>query len=484
LDEYKIKALSEFKWQVEKNETAGMRVPGIIFSDRDLLEHAKVENTISQVTNVATLPGIIKASYAMPDIHFGYGFPIGGVAAFDPDKGGIISPGGVGFDISCGVRALRSDFELDDIKGSIEDMISFISSSVPRGLGGKGSINLSKKDMGKLLSGGVDWAVKNGYGFDEDKKFIEDGGRIKEAEPGYVSETAFKRGKGQLGSLGSGNHFLEFQVVDEIYEGRAADTFGLFKDQIIIMLHSGSRGLGHQVCSDYIKVMQKASEKYRIKVPDRQLASAPLISPEGRRYYGAMACAANYAMANRQCLSYVVRQAMESYMGSSAEKLGLFTIYDISHNIARWEEHDLGDGIRKVCVHRKGATRAFGPGREEVPDEYRHIGQPVIIPGDMGTYSFILAGTDTAMKESFGSSCHGAGRIMSRSRAKRTINGYQLKHNLKNQKGIIVIADSMLALAEEAPQAYKNINTIVEISSGAGLSKKVARLRPLGVIKG
>ena len=300
MDKYNIKMLGSYKWEVGKDASLGMRVPGIIFSDYELLEHARRENTISQVANVATLPGIVNASFAMPDIHFGYGFPIGGVAAFDPERGGIISPGGVGFDISCGVRALRSNLVLEDIKKDLENMMSFISLSVPRGLGGKGPISLSKKDMQKLLSDGVDWAIKNGYGFEDDRGFIEDNGRMEYAEPAYVSETALKRGAGQLGTLGSGNHFLEVQAVDKIYDIEAADTFGILKDQIIIMIHSGSRGLGHQVCSDYIKVMQKASERYGIRVPDRQLACAPLDSPEALRYYGAMACAANYAMANRQ----------------------------------------------------------------------------------------------------------------------------------------------------------------------------------------
>jgi tRNA-splicing ligase RtcB len=304
------------------------------------------------------------------------------------------------------------------------------------------------------------------------------------ADPAYVSQTAKKRGSGQLGTLGSGNHFLEFQAVDEVYDAGIADAFSLFKNQVIIMVHSGSRGLGHQVCSDYIKVMQNASDRYKINITDRQLASAPLDSPEGKRYYGAMACAANFAMANRHCLAHRVRQSLERHMGSSAEKLGLYTLYDISHNIARWETHDVDGNKKRLCVHRKGATRAFGPGQNQLPPEYMKVGQPVIIPGDMGTYSFILAGTETAMAESFGSTCHGAGRMMSRTRAKKTINGSQLKLDLERKKGIVVIADSLKSLAEEAPQAYKDIESVVNISTQAGLSRKVARLKPLGVIKG
>lgn len=484
MDKYMISKLSDYKWKVEMDTSIGMNVPGIIYSDKRFLEHARKEGVIGQIANVAALPGIIRASLAMPDIHFGYGFPIGGVAAFDPEADGIISPGGVGFDISCGVRAMRSSLEIDDIKNQIEDMMSFISFSIPRGLGGKGKINLSKKDMDGVLSGGAGWAAANGYGYKEEMEYIEEGGYMEGADLACISDTARKRGARQLGTLGSGNHFLEIQVVDKIYDRTAADVFEIYKNQIIVMIHSGSRGLGHQVCSDYIKVMQKASEKYGIKVYDRQLACAPVKSPEGKRYYGAMACAANYGMANRQCLAHWVSEAMERYFKTSSERLGLSIIYDISHNIARLEEHNI-DGIpKKVCVHRKGAVRAYGPGRSEIPHTYRNIGQPVMIPGDMGTYSFILTGTETAMKESFSSVCHGAGRTMSRSKARKMISGSELKKNLKAEKGIIVIADSMSGLAEEAPEAYKDINSIVEISCMAGLSKKVARLRPIGVIKG
>jgi len=484
MNDYRIRQINSYKWEVEMDASRGMRVPGIIFSDQELLEHARRENTISQVANVATLPGIVKASFAMPDIHFGYGFPIGGVAAFDPEDGGVISPGGVGFDISCGVRALRSNLSLEDTKDDMENIMSIISYSVPRGLGGKGSTHLSGKDLERILSGGVKHALKMGYGMAGDEGFIEDNGRMEGADPAYVSQTAKKRGSGQLGTLGSGNHFLEIQAVDEVYDEDAADAFGLFKGQIIIMVHSGSRGLGHQVCSDYIKVMQKASDRYKIHISDRQLAAAPLDSPEGKRYYGAMACAANFAMANRHCLAHRVRQALERHMGSSAEKLGLYTLYDISHNIARWEIHEVNGSKKRLCVHRKGATRAFGPGGSHLPQGYMHIGQPVIIPGDMGTYSFILAGTEMAMTQSFGSTCHGAGRMMSRTRAKKTINGSQLKLDLERKKGIVVVADSLKGLAEEAPQAYKDIESVVNISTMAGLSRKVARLRPLGVIKG
>jgi tRNA-splicing ligase RtcB (3'-phosphate/5'-hydroxy nucleic acid ligase) len=484
MTEYGIIQLSEYKWEVKKDENIGMRVPGIIYSDDKLIKHCRKEGVIGQVVNVATLPGILKASFAMPDIHFGYGFPIGGVAAFDPEAGGIISPGGVGFDISCGVRAIRTGLVVDDIKNKMEDMMSFISFSIPRGLGGKGKINLSKKDMEEVLSDGIEWAVSRGYCDEEEKQYIEEGGTVKEADPAYVSEEAKKRGYGQLGTLGSGNHFVEIQAVDRIYDKYAADVLGIGEAGIVIMIHTGSRGPGHQICSDYVRIMQKASSKYGIRLPDKQLACAPVYSDEGKNYYKAMACGANYAMVNRQCLAYQATRALKKYLGESPDSPDISTIYDVSHNIARLEEHDIGGGRRKVCVHRKGATRSFGPGRPELSSVYREIGQPVIIPGDMGTYSFILLGTKTAMAESFGSTCHGAGRMMSRSKAKKTIRGDELKKSLKTEKGIIVIADSMPGLAEEAPQAYKDISSVVNVSCMAGLSKKVARLRPLGVIKG
>jgi len=447
----------------------GMRVPGIIFADKQLLDHAVGEKTIDQVVNVATLPGIIKASYAMPDIHYGYGFPIGGVAAFDTDSG-IISPGGVGFDISCGVRAMRTCLYVDDIKNRLEDIMGILSFSIPKGLGTRGRIKLSADQLKQLLKGGVRWAVKNGC--------------METANPDFVSKTAMDRGMSQVGTLGSGNHFLEIQAVDEIYDSKAADLLGLEKDQITIMIHSGSRGLGHQICSDYIRVMQQAALKYGIKLPDRQLACAPLASPEARRYYGAMACAVNYAMVNRHCLSHWTRKVFEKFFGRSSEKLGLGTIYDVSHNIAKMEQHNIDGKTREVCVHRKGATRSYPAGHRQIPEKYRAIGQPVIIPGDMGRYSFILLGTEKAMSESFGSTCHGAGRLMSRTKARKQIQGSELKKELFDKKGIVVMAGSMSGLAEEAPQAYKDISRVVDVTHFAGISKKAVRLRPLGVLKG
>ncbi len=482
MKDYNIKKISDYKWEVETDESLGMRVPGIIFANKGLLEHAGNENAIDQVVNVSTLPGILEASFAMPDIHPGYGFPIGGVAAFDMEEG-IISPGGVGFDISCGVRAMRTSLGLDDAGDRIRDLMQVLSYYVPRGLGKKGRIKLSVNDMRKLLSEGVDWAVKRGYGWEEDARFIEEKGCMDTADPDCVGKTAIERGSTQVGTLGSGNHFLEVQVIDNIYDSRAADIMDLEEGQVIVMIHSGSRGFGHQVCSDYIGEMQNAYHKYNIEIPDRQLACAPLSSPEAKRYYGAMACAVNYALVNRQCLAHWTREAFEKVFQKSAESLGLSTICDVSHNIARMEKHDIGRGPVDVCVHRKGATRSYGPGHPDIPELFRDIGQPVIIPGDMGTNSYILSGTSDAMEESFGSTCHGAGRVMSRSKAKKTIRGQELKEQLESN-GIIIMADSMQGLAEEAPQAYKDIAEVVEVANNAGLSKKVARLRPLGVIKG
>ncbi len=460
-----------------------MRVPGIIFADRELLDHAVGEKTLNQVVNVATLPGILKASYAMPDIHYGYGFPIGGVAAFDEEKG-VISPGGVGFDISCGVRTLRTSLSIGDVKGKLEDIMGVLSFNIPRGVGSKGRIKLSRSQLMQLLREGVGWAIKNGYGWEEDKYFTEENGCMAGANTDFVSNLAMDRGMDQVGTLGSGNHFLEIQAVDEIYDTGAAESLGLEKDQITIMIHSGSRGLGHQICSDYIRIMQQAAAKYGIRLTDRQLACAPISSPEGRRYYGAMICAVNYAMTNRHCLAHWVRMALEKFFGRSSEKLNLGTIYDVSHNIAKIEQHNIDGKLDRVCVHRKGATRSYPPGHKDIPDRYKNIGQPVIIPGDMGRYSYILLGTEKAMNESFGSTCHGAGRLMSRSQAKRNIRGSELKKELFDKKGIVVMAGSMAGLAEEAPQAYKDVSKVVNVAHFAGISKKAIRLKPLGVLKG
>ncbi len=481
--DYSLKKISDFKWEVTKNTNLGMRVPGIIYADKELLELARKEKTLDQVINVATLPGIINASFTMPDIHYGYGFPIGGVAAMDLEEG-VISPGGVGFDISCGVRVLRTNLQAKDVAKKLEELIHNLFANIPKGIGSKGRIRLSKNDMDKVFTQGINWAIKNGYGWEEDKYFTEENGCMDGANPDYVSKEAFERGNDQVGSLGSGNHFVEIQRVSEIYDTVAARAMGLELNQAVIMIHSGSRGLGHQICGDYLKVMQRSNFLNRISLPDRQLACAPINSPEGKRYYGAMVCAINYAMVNRHCLAHWVRRSMEAVFCKSDRKLDLGLIYDVSHNIAKIESHNIGGLVKKVCVHRKGATRAFGPGRSEIPLAYKEIGQPVIVPGDMGRYSYIMTGTKAAMLESFGSTCHGAGRLMSRTRAKKEIDAGKLKKDLFEKKGILILAASLGGLAEEAPQAYKDVSKVVEVAHNAGISKKVAKLEPMGVIKG
>jgi Uncharacterized conserved protein len=483
MSDYKIKKLSDYKWEVQKEEISGMRVPGIIYADREILEIAEKEKTLDQLVNVANLPGIIKASFAMPDIHYGYGFPIGGVAAMDMQDG-VISPGGVGYDISCGVRVLRTNLEAGDIESRLEALMYKLYESIPKGVGSKGKIKLSRQQVNKVFTCGVGWAVKQGYGWPEDIDYTEENGCMDGANPDYVSDQAYGRGSDQVGTLGSGNHFIEVQKVAEIFDAKSAAAMGLYQNQVVIMIHSGSRGLGHQICSDYLRVMQQSQWAGRIKLPDRQLACAPLSSPEGKRYLGAMACASNYAMVNRHCLAHWTRLAFELIFRKSAEKMDMSLVYDLSHNIAKIEEHMVNGSVKKVCVHRKGATRAFGPLRPEIPENYRNIGQPVIIPGDMGRYSYIMTGTKKAMEESFGSTCHGAGRLMSRSRAQKEIDGAKLQKELLDKKGIIVLAPSMAGLAEEAPDAYKDVSKVVEVVHNAGLSKKVARLEPLGVIKG
>lgn len=483
MKEYEIKKISDYKWELPLNKDFKMRVPGIIFSDKELLEHASQEETLAQVINVATMPGIVNASYAMPDIHYGYGFPIGGVAAFDMDDG-VISPGGVGFDIACGVRLLRSDLEYKDIEKKMENLMGNIFTSVPKGIGTKGRIKLTEREINLIFKNGAVWAINNGYGDEEDKYHIEENGCMAGAEPLNVSREAIVRGFEQVGSLGSGNHFIEVQKVDEIYNKAAAKRMGLSVGQITVMIHSGSRGLGHQICSDYLKVMQSASKKYNIILSDRQLACAPINSPESIKYYSAMVCAVNFALANRECLAHWVRLVFEKMFNKSYKKLGMDLVYDVSHNVAKFETHDVNGKEKELCVHRKGATRSFGPGCHGIPDDYKDLGQPVIIPGDMGRYSYVLLGTKKAMHQSFGSTCHGAGRLLSRTSARKKVNGKELQRELFDSKGIIVLADSMSSIAEEAPIAYKDVKNIVDIAEKAGLSEKVAKLVPLGVIKG
>lgn len=479
---YELEKISPYCYRMPQTYKLGMRVPGIIFADDELMQQAERDKAIEQVANVAFLPGVVKASLAMPDIHWGYGFPIGGVAAMDVSTG-VISPGGVGFDISCGVRLLRTNLGADEVKDKLVALMHELARNIPKGVGSRGKIKLNHEQMVKLMEQGVQWAVKAGYGWPEDAEFAEEGGRLPGADSTKVSEHAFKRGLEQPGTLGSGNHFIELQRVDEIFDETAARAFGLYQGQLTVMIHSGSRGVGHQICTDYVRVMDRVVRQLGIELPDRQLACAPIDSQEGRDYYAAMTCGANYAVVNRHCLAHWARQSFETIFGKSAEKLDLRLVYDISHNIAKFEEHLVNGKKTKLCVHRKGATRAFGPNHPATPAAYRQVGQPVIIPGDMERASYVLVGTDKAMTESFGSTCHGAGRVMSRSQARRTIRGDELKRGLEEQ-GIIVEAGKLSLLAEEAAAAYKDVSKVVEVCHGAGLSKKVARLKPLGVVKG
>jgi tRNA-splicing ligase RtcB len=459
-----------------------MRVPGRIYADKTFIEKADTEKALDQVANVACLPGIVKASLAMPDIHWGYGFAIGGVAAF-AEHDGIISPGGVGYDIACGVRLIRSDLTAAEVAESVPGLVHEFSRNIPAGVGRKGDIRLNQDELDRLMTKGVSWAVSNGYGWPEDLDTMEDGGTLDGADVSLISKRARERGLAQPGTLGAGNHFVEVQRVDEVYDPVAADAFGLFPDQLCIMVHSGSRGLGHQVCTDYIKVMDGAADRAGIELPDRQLACAPLGSPEGRDYYAAMACAVNFARTNRQVMTHHIRESCEHVFGSSAEKLGLGLVYDVSHNVAKFENHEVDGQTVRLCVHRKGATRSFPAGHPDVPRRYREVGQPVIVPGDMGTASYVLKGTETAMRETFGSTCHGAGRVMGRKAARKAIRGDELKRRLE-ASGITIRAGRTSALAEEAPEAYKDIDAVVAVCHEAGLSRKVARLRPMGVVKG
>ncbi|MBU0686472.1 MAG: RtcB family protein [Candidatus Margulisbacteria bacterium] len=474
-----FKKINEFKYELPKSFLEGMRVPGIIYADEQMMDHIFSENAHIQVANVAYLPGIVRASLAMPDIHYGYGFPIGGVAAFDPENGGIISPGGVGFDINCGVRILRTDLKREKVLPKIKDMVYALANNVPCGVGRVGSIKLKLSDLEKIMKKGSTWAVENGYGWQEDVIHTEGKGCLEGADPECVSSRAKERGLPQQGTLGSGNHFVEVQYVQEIYDEAAARVMGIEKDTVTIMIHSGSRGLGHQVCTDYISIMLNASRKYGIALPDRQLCCAPVNSPEGNEYFAAMAGAANYAWTNRQMMMHWAREAFAQVVGGTPEKLGMDLIYDVAHNIAKMEMHN----GKLLCVHRKGATRAFPAGHPEIPEDYKEIGQPVIVPGDMGRCSFLLVGTQKAMEESFGSVCHGAGRMMSRTKASHTFKADKLVADLAG-KGIVVHGASKRGLSEEAPEAYKDVRNVVNVVEGAGLAKKVAKLKPLGVIKG
>ncbi|MCJ7521016.1 MAG: RtcB family protein [Dehalococcoidia bacterium] len=475
--------IDDYRWEIPITYKPGMRVPGLIFSDEQMLRHIQDEQSLEQVANVAFLPGIVGRSLAMPDIHWGYGFPIGGVAATRVDDG-VISPGGVGFDINCGVRLLRTNLTEREVKPRIERLLADLFINVPSGLGSKGKIRLKGNEIDRLLLKGAGWAVAAGYGEPEDLEFTEDHGCLKGADPDKVSIKAKTRGTPQSGTLGSGNHFLEIQVVDEVYDAGIAQAFGIEeKGQILVLIHTGSRGFGHQVCDDYLKTMGTAVRNYGIDLPDRQLACAPVNSPEGQSYLAAMACAANYAWANRQCITHWTRESFSRVLGKSPRDLGMRLVYDVAHNIAKIEKHQVEGKKLTVCVHRKGATRAFPAGHPDIPEAYRKVGQPVLIPGDMGRYSYVAVGTEKAMEETFGSTCHGAGRAKSRSAARRSISGADVAAELA-AKGIAIQVANIASLAEEAPAAYKDVAEVMHITDAAGISPRVIKARPIGVIKG
>lgn len=476
-----IERINDFSWRIPKH--GKMRVDGIVYASKKMLSDIMSDESLKQVMNVATLPGIIKASMAMPDIHWGYGFPIGGVAAFDMGEG-VISPGGVGYDINCGIRLLRTELSVSDIESKKRELVNHLFRDIPSGVGSHHkNFSLGPDDLRHVLKDGALWAVKHGFGDASDLEFIEAHGCIRGADPEALSDHAKKRGRDQLGTLGSGNHFVEIDEVVEIYDDVAANVMGLFPGQITITIHTGSRGLGHQVCEDSIEEMIAASRKYKIELPDKQLCAAPISSPEGQKYFSAMAAAANFAFANRQMITHWVRHTLEQALHMSPADLGIRPVYDVCHNIAKFEEHLVGGVSRRVCVHRKGATRAYPPRHSEIPSIYREIGQPVLIPGDMGRYSFVLVGTQRAMEETFGSTCHGAGRLMSRHRAKRACRGRNIEHELE-ERGIYVRGASRDTVVEEVPEAYKDVAEVVDVVHNAGISKKVAKLRPMGVIKG
>jgi tRNA-splicing ligase RtcB (3'-phosphate/5'-hydroxy nucleic acid ligase) len=472
----------EDRWRIPRS--GGMLVDGLVFASEKLIVKAKEDRALDQVANVAHLPGIVGASMAMPDIHWGYGFPIGGVAATDVEAGGVVSPGGVGFDIGCGVRLLRSSLSWEDVSASLPGLVDALAGAVPRGVGGKGLRPLSPGDVDRVLVEGARWAVEQGIGNERDLECCEDNGALPGADPAAVSDKAKARGAPQLGSLGAGNHFIEVQVVDEVFSPDAAGAMELFPGQVCVMIHTGSRGIGHQTCTDEVAALDRASHRLGITLPDRQLACAPVKSPEAQRYLGAMAAAANYARANRQVLAEGVRGAFASVLGPGlGSGPGLELVYDVSHNIAKLEVFPVGGRERVLCVHRKGATRAFGPGNPELPARYQKIGQPVIIPGSMGSASFVLAGRSESREISFSSTCHGAGRLMSRKKATEQMSGQELRRQLAAQ-GILVRAQQAKLLAEEAPYAYKDASEVVRVCQRVGMSRVVARLRPVGVVKG
>jgi tRNA-splicing ligase RtcB len=472
---YQAVELSPFLWEIPRSARADMRVPARIYADRELWRKIGTDRSLEQLVNVATLPGVTGFAFAMPDVHEGYGFPVGGVAAMRADDG-VISPGGVGYDINCGVRLLAADLEAGELGERLEPLVHDLSRSIPSGTGRGGALRLGEPELDRLLARGCQYLVERGLALPDDLATIEAGGSLVAADPARVSARAKQRGKDQVGSIGAGNHFVEVQVVDRVFDPGAAAAFGLRAGQLTVLIHTGSRGLGHQVCTDHVRLMDQAMSRAGIVLPDRQLACAPFASPEGQGYFAAMCAAANFAFANRQMITHLVREVFRRALGEAGR---LRIVYDVAHNMAKLEEH----AGELLCVHRKGATRAFGPSHPETPAPYRSVGQPVFIPGSMGTSSFVLAGTDAGLDRSFGSTCHGAGRAMSRAAAKRAMPGHEVRHALE-AKGIVVRCPSSGELAEEAPHAYKDVERVVEVVHQAGLARKVARLRPLGVVKG
>lgn len=472
--------ISEYLWEIPQTTRKDMRVPARIFASFDMLEHIKSDKSLQQLINVSTLPGIVNFAVVMPDVHEGYGFPIGAIAAIDYDEG-IISPGGIGYDINCGVRILKTNAHSKDIRKHIEKIGKEFYNMIPSGVGKSGKTKLNQKELDSVLNTGVEWAIKQGYAEESDAEFIESSGSLKTADADKVSKQAKERGYDQLGTMGAGNHFVEIDKIEKIYDEKVAEIFGLFEGQIVIQIHTGSRGLGHQVATDYIKQMLQYAAQNKLNLPDRELSYAPIHSDVGKNYFAAMSASANFAWTNRQLITWQIREAWKNVFGKNNSQIEV--LYDVAHNIAKIEEHTINNKKKKLIVHRKGATRAFPAHHPEIPLNYRDVGQPVLIPGSMGTASYILVGSESAMSESFGSTCHGAGRMLSRTKARKSLDPNKLIKELKN-RGIEIITGSLKGLTEEAPEAYKSINTVVDIVHQAGIAKKIAQLKPLAVIKG
>jgi tRNA-splicing ligase RtcB len=477
-----LRRIDDYCWEIPSSYRSDMRVPARIYASEALIEDALNDLSLAQLVNAATLPGVVQHTIAMPDVHQGYGFPVGGVAATAlPD--GIISPGAIGYDINCGVRLLASNLDSDEVAPFFEDLVKTLYKTCPSGVGRGGRFKLSRRELDEVLHDGARWCLRRGLATDHDLVHTEEQGCMAGADPAQVSERAHERGNDQVGTLGAGNHFLEVDRVTAVYDQAGADAFGLWAGQLVVLIHCGSRGLGHQICTDYVRDFQQAVMRYNIHLPDRELVCAPYNSPEGQAYVAAMKCAANFAFANRQTLAALVRESFVNVFAGSGLSCELQQVYDVAHNMGKVEWHQVGGRRMQLCVHRKGATRAFGPGAPEIPPDYQKVGQPVLVPGSMGTASYVLAGTAAAMEQTFGSTCHGAGRMLSRTAAKKRIHGEQVRNQLR-ARGIMVSAGSMAGLAEEAPFAYKDVDQVVEVVERAGIARIVARLEPLLVVKG